>query len=127
MLKRILVVDDSATFRDAIRSSLENQTGFEVCGEAVDGADAVEKARELKPDLILLDLVMPGMNGVEITSLLKGMMPEVPIILLTAHDDNVGKALAPVAGASSILDKQARMSKLIECTQGLLERSDHRA
>jgi two-component system chemotaxis response regulator CheY len=60
MLKRILVVDDSATFRDAIRSSLENQTGFEVCGEAVDGADAVEKARELKPDLILLDLVMPA-------------------------------------------------------------------
>jgi DNA-binding response OmpR family regulator len=67
------------------------------------------------------------MNGVEITSLLKGMMPEVPIILLTAHDDNVGEALAPVAGASSVLDKQAGMRKLIECTQGLLERSDRRA
>jgi two-component system chemotaxis response regulator CheY len=77
MLKRILIVDDSAKFRYTIRASLENQTGFEVCGEAVDGADAIQKAKELKPDLILilLDLVMPGMNGVEITSVLKAMMP----------------------------------------------------
>ena len=60
MLKRILVVDDSAKFRYAVRAFLENQTGFEACGEAVDGADAIEKAKELKPDLILLDLVMPA-------------------------------------------------------------------
>jgi DNA-binding NarL/FixJ family response regulator len=124
MLKRILLVDDSDTFRDAVRASLEDHTGFEVCGEAIDGADAVEKARQLKPDLIILDLVMPGMNGVEVTSLLKSIMPEVPIILLTAHDDNVGKALAPVAGASVVLDKQAGMNKLIECAQGLLERAE---
>jgi CheY-like chemotaxis protein len=72
--------------------------------------------------LILLDLVMPGTNGVEITSELKGMMPEVPIILLTAHDNKVGKALAPVVGASVVLDKEAGMHKLIECAQDLLER-----
>jgi CheY-like chemotaxis protein len=65
---------------------------------------------------------MPGMNGVEITSVLKAMMPEVPIILLTAHDDKVGKALAPLAGASVVVDKEDRMNKLIECAQGLLER-----
>ena len=122
MLKRILVVDDSAKFRYAVRAFLENQTGFEVCGEAVDGDDAIEKAKELKPDLILLDLLMPGMNGVEITSVLKAMMPEVPIILLTAHDDKVGKALAPVAGASVVVEKQDGMNKLIEFAQGLLER-----
>jgi CheY-like chemotaxis protein len=95
---------------------------FQVCGEAVDGDDAIEKAKELKPDLILLDLLMPGMNGVEITSVLKAMMPEVPIILLTAHDDKVGKALAPVAGASVVVEKQDGMNKLIEFAQGLLER-----
>jgi chemotaxis response regulator CheB len=50
MLKRILVVGDSAKFRDAVRTSLENQTGFEVCGEAVHGADAIEKAKKLRPD-----------------------------------------------------------------------------
>lgn len=72
--------------------------------------------------MILLDLVMPGTNGVEITSELKGMMPEVPIILLTAHDNKVGKALAPVVGASVVLDKEAGMHKLIECAQDLLER-----
>jgi CheY-like chemotaxis protein len=123
MLKRILIVDDSAKFRYAIRASLENQTGLEVCGEAMDGPEALEKARELKPDLILLDLVMPGMSGVEITSKLKGILPEVPIILLTAYDDKVGKALASVVGASVVLDKEAGMSKLIECAQGLLEPS----
>jgi DNA-binding NarL/FixJ family response regulator len=120
MLKRILIVDDSAKFRYAVRASLENQTGLEICGEA-DGTDAIEKARALKPDLILLDLAMPGMNGVEITSVLKGMMPEVPIILLTAHDDKVGKALASVVGASVVLGKEVGISKLIECAQDLFK------
>jgi chemotaxis response regulator CheB len=69
-----------ASVRRAIRDFLENQTGFEVCGEAVNGADAI---RELKPDLILLDLAMPEMNGAEAASVLKRMMPQVPIILLT--------------------------------------------
>jgi DNA-binding NarL/FixJ family response regulator len=115
-------VDDSAKFRYTIRASPENQTGFAVCGEAVDGADAIERAKELKLDLILLDLVMPGMNGVESTSVLKAMMPEIPIILLTTHDDKVGKALAPVVCVSVVLDKQDGMNKLIECAQSLLER-----
>jgi CheY-like chemotaxis protein len=102
MLKRILIVDDSAKFRQAVRASLENQTGFEICGEA-DGTDAIEKARALKP------------------SVLKGMMPEVPIILLTAHDDKVGKALASVVGASVVLGKEVGISKLIECAQDLFK------
>jgi DNA-binding NarL/FixJ family response regulator len=63
MPKSILIVDDSAAVRTTARCFLQNQLGLEVCGEAVDGLDALEKARHLKPDLIILDLSMPRMNG----------------------------------------------------------------
>ena len=81
MPKNILVVDDNPSIRFLIRSLLEN-SGYSVCGEAEDGADAIEKAKELKPDLICLDLSMPRMNGAEAASVLKRLMPTVPIILL---------------------------------------------
>jgi two-component system, chemotaxis family, chemotaxis protein CheY len=79
MPPNILVVDDNASIRYLIRSLLEN-TGYAVCGEAEDGADAIEKAKQLKPDLICLDLSMPRMNGAEAASVLKRLMPAVPII-----------------------------------------------
>lgn len=120
MPKRILVVDDSFKVRRAIRTSLENHDGFEVCGEAVDGFGGIEQARELKPDLVLLDLVMPNMNGVEVASALKQMMPEVPIIMLTGHDDHVGKELASVVGANLVLAKHDGMKKVIDSMEHLL-------
>src|ERR1700689_5320968 len=98
MPKHILVVDDSETCRKVTRLFLESQLGLEVCGEAVDGVDAIEKARSLKPDLIVLDLAMPRMNGVEAASELQAMMPRIPIILFTMYDDTVGRALAQCAG-----------------------------
>jgi two-component system chemotaxis response regulator CheB len=75
MSKQILVVDNSDTCRKVTRLFLESQLGLEVCGEAVDGVDAIEKARALKPDLVVLDLAMPRMNGVEAASELRAMMP----------------------------------------------------
>ena len=82
MKKCILIADDSQTIRSVLRTFLESREGFEVCGEAVDGVDAIEKAKELRPDLIILDLAMPRMNGAAAASVLKRMMPKVPIILL---------------------------------------------
>ena len=76
MPKCILIADDSKTIRTLIRAFIENRAGFEVCGEAVDGADAIEKAKELKPDLIILDLAMPRMNGAAAASVLKRRMPK---------------------------------------------------
>jgi len=121
MPKRILVVDDSAKVRKALRRSLEDHAGFQVCGEAVDGLEAIEKVYELRPDLVVLDLVMPDMNGVEVASALKGMMPDVPIILLTGYDDKVGKELASVVGANIVLAKTEGMKKLIDSVEHLLE------
>src|SRR3981081_4418650 len=105
MSKQILVVDDSETCRKVTRLFLESQLGLEVCGEAVDGVEAVEKARALKPDLVILDLAMPRVNGVEGASELRAMMPQLPIVLFTMYDDSVGRTLALSAGASQVVSK----------------------
>ncbi len=120
MSKHILIVDDSDTCRQITRLFLESQLGFEV-GEAVDGVDAIEKARAVKPDLVVLDLAMPRMNGVEAASELRAMMPQVPIVLFTMYDDSVGRALALSAGANMVLSKPDGGWKLIECVQSLLQ------
>ena len=121
MSKHILIVDDSDTCRKITRLFLESQLGLEVCGEAVDGVDAIEKAMALKPDLVVLDLAMPRMNGVEAASQLRARMPRVPIVLFTMYDDVVGRALALAAGASTVVSKPDGGWKLIESVQSLLQ------
>jgi len=121
MPKSILIVDDSDTVRDVIRFFLEGQENLSVCGEAVDGVDAIEKAKALKPDLILLDLAMPRMNGVEAASVLKGMMPQVPIILFTMYNENLGRSLTSAVGVSMVVSKPDGMGRLVECVQSLLK------
>jgi len=120
MPKRILVADDSVTVRAIIRTFLERRAGFEVCGEAVDGVDAIEKAKELKPDLIILDLAMPRMNGAAAGSVLKRLMPKVPVILFTMYDEAVGKLLASAIGVDVILSKPDGMGRMVEHAKRLL-------
>jgi Response regulator receiver domain len=79
--KRILIADDDPLVRNVLRFFLESQTRFKVCGEAVNGLDVIEKARTLNPDLIVMDFSMPVMNGIETGSVLKVMLPQVPIVL----------------------------------------------
>lgn len=119
VLKTILIADDNSTIRHLIRFLLEN-AGFRVCAEAEDGAQAIEKAKQTKPDLILLDFSMPNMNGAEASSVLKGMMPRVPIIVFTLHDDSVGKSLAAADGADLVISKADGMNKLLEAIHSLV-------
>jgi DNA-binding NarL/FixJ family response regulator len=84
--KRILIVDDLPQMRKLIRDYLEEEKEFRVRGEAIDGFDAIDKAHNLKPDLIILDASMPGMNGIEAAPKLKKLLPETPIILFTCHE-----------------------------------------
>jgi two-component system, chemotaxis family, chemotaxis protein CheY len=121
MPKRILIADDGAPVREVLRAFFEARTNYEVCGEATDGADAIEKARELKPDLILLDLAMPLMNGAEAASVLHGMMPQVPIVLYSMYDESLGRSLASTLGVSAVISKPDGVGKLVECVRGLLE------
>jgi DNA-binding NarL/FixJ family response regulator len=72
-----------------MRDFLENETSFKVCGEAVDGYDAIQKAKDLNPDLIILDFSMPKMNGIEAARVLKKILPQTPIVMLTSHHPSV--------------------------------------
>jgi DNA-binding NarL/FixJ family response regulator len=80
---RILVVDDSSVVREQIRKLLEMRPDWQVCGEAVDGEEAVAKTAELRPDLIILDFAMPGMNGLQSARKIGKSFPQIPILLFT--------------------------------------------
>jgi DNA-binding NarL/FixJ family response regulator len=116
---RILVIDDGDSVRDIIRLFLERD-GFEVCGEAADGLEAIEQAKKLKPDLIVLDLAMPRMNGADAASILSKTMPDVPIVMLTLYQNVLGNALASAVGVKAIVDKTDGMDKLVACVRSLL-------
>jgi DNA-binding NarL/FixJ family response regulator len=119
--KRILVADDSDTSRGVLTKYLGTQRDLEVCGEAVDGEEAIEKARKLKPDLVLLDVAMPRTNGIVAASVLKDMMPNVRIILYTMYTDAIARAF-PRTGLAvdAVISKGDGMQKLADCVQSLL-------
>jgi DNA-binding NarL/FixJ family response regulator len=116
----ILIVDDNANIRRLLRSFVETNTGFEICGEAENSADGIEKAKELQPDLILLDLTLPGMSGTDAVPILKRLLPHVKIILFTMHADGVNQTLASIfnidvamAKSDSILTLKDHLIKLL--------------
>ena len=100
----VLIVDDNIQLRRVIRVQME-AAGLEVCGEAVDGLDAIEKARELKPDLIILDLSMPRMNGIDAARELSEICPDVPIVLYTMHADVIRRAGELPTGVAAVVAK----------------------
>ena len=120
MAKRILIADDSESIRMVIRTFLESREGFEVCGEAANGLDAIEQAKKLNPDLIILDLAMPRMNGAATASVLKRTMPNVPIILFTMNDEVMGKALAAAVHVDLVIAKPNGLSEMVAHVEDLL-------
>lgn len=124
MPKCILIVDDFEPIRKAVREFFESQSGFDVCGEAVDGYDAIQKAQELKPDLIILDLSMPRMSGIKAAPILKRMLPQTPIVLLTSHHHALQGYDARAAGIDAVIPKGADISLLLDSVQGLLQEAD---
>ena len=119
MPKCILIADDNYQIRQMVRSFLESRPGFQVCGEAVNGLEAIEKALALNPDMILLDFSMPMMNGIEAASLLKVMLPKVPVILFTAFDSAAMESDAIAAGIRAIVPK-SDMERLAGHLESLL-------
>jgi CheY-like chemotaxis protein len=118
MSNGILVVDDNPNIRHLLRTYVESN-GFTVCGEAENGAEAIEKAKELRPTLILLDLTMPVMTGTQAAPILKQTLPDVKIILFTLHADG-NKGLAATAGVDLALSKADSIKKLGEHLKALL-------
>jgi CheY-like chemotaxis protein len=119
MPKCILLVDDNAVIRRMLRAAFE-QPGWEVCGEAVNGQDAIDKAQDLKPDLIVLDLSMPVMNGLEAAPVLRHMMPTVPIILFTLYHSAVLEQRASSAGVTTVISKADSVNTLVHQADDLL-------
>ena len=110
---RLLVVDDHEVVRRGVRSLLSEQTGWDVCGEAVDGQDAVEKARALEPDLIVMDVSMPRLNGLEATRQIRGVLPQCEILVLSQHENSEMARQALKAGARGYVVKSSISRDLI--------------
>jgi DNA-binding NarL/FixJ family response regulator len=121
-MKRILVVDDNAPIRGLVREFIESRPGFEICGEATDGVDGIQKGRELKPDLIVLDFLMPRLNGLQAALILHEFAPNTPIILFTFYKNTISKDLAQAAGVASVLSKTDQLATLADEVQRLTAR-----
>ena len=110
---RVLLVDDHSLFRSGIRSLLQRHADFAVVGEAADGVEGIKRAKQLKPDVVLLDLHMPGMSGVETLQLMRQDCPDTAIIMLTVSEESDDLALAMRAGARGYLIKNIETDYLL--------------
>jgi two-component system, NarL family, response regulator YdfI len=118
--KRVLLVDDNAVVRSFVRKLFESQSDFEISGEAENGRDALEKAEKLRPDLIILDLIMPVMTGLDAAPLLKQLLPNTPIILFTQQKGSEVERQAQAAGIDAVVSKSQVASQLVFKAQALL-------
>jgi two-component system nitrate/nitrite response regulator NarL len=110
---RVLLVDDHALFRSGIRLLLQRHAEFLVVGEAADGVEGIKRAQQLKPDVVLLDLNMPGISGVETLQLMQQDCPDTAIIMLTVSEESSDLALAMRAGARGYLIKNIEADYLV--------------
>jgi len=114
---KILIADDSEVLRKSLRSFLESHPGWKVCGEAVDGRDAVEKAAALQPDVILLDISMPNLDGFEAARRIHQNRPDAQIIFVTQHDSHEMAVRATQAGARCYISKSHIIRELIPAVE----------
>jgi DNA-binding NarL/FixJ family response regulator len=118
--KTVLIVDDSAVVRKTLRKFLEGQDGWEVCGEAANGREGIEKAQQLKPDVVVLDLSMPVMNGLDAAQELTRLLPSVPLVMWTSFETNHLKRLVLAAGVRTVVSK-SDLEGLFSCIQALFK------
>ena len=117
---KVLIVDDHPLFRRGVCRVIGHQVDIEVVGEAEDGAEALAKARELKPDLILMDICMPRGNGLEALSAIKGELPDTKIVMLTIHEEGENLFEAIKRGAEGFLSKDVRAQDLVDAVRGVM-------
>jgi len=110
---KVLIVDDHTVIRDGIRAVLALQKDISVVGEATDGKDAVEKTMELLPDVVIMDIVMPVMNGLEATGQICKARPETKVLMLTQYDDEENIVMSEKVGAYGFIPKKAASSQLL--------------
>jgi DNA-binding NarL/FixJ family response regulator len=120
MVKTVLIAEDHALTRQALCSLFTSQEDFEVCADAEDGREAIEMAQVLRPDLIVLDLSMPVMNGIEAAHALRQLMPETPIIVFSEYSDVFSEREARSEGISALVSKTEPVSVLLDKARAAL-------
>lgn len=113
MAQRVLIVDDQAKLLDALRAVLHS-SGWSVCGEAMDGLEAVEKAKQLRPDLIIMDISMPRMGGVEATQIIRKELPDAKVLILSQNEPEILARQAAAATAHGFISKSDVSEHLLE-------------
>ncbi len=116
---RVMIVDDHALFRRGIQMVLEQEPDLEVIGEAADGAEAIEKAQELMPDVVLMDVRMPRRTGIEATQEIKELLPHAKILMLTISDEEADLYDAIKAGASGYLLKEISIEEVADAIRSV--------
>jgi DNA-binding NarL/FixJ family response regulator len=110
---RILIADDNEMVRRGVARLLSSEPNWQICGEAADGSETVRKARELLPDLILLDISMPGINGLEVSRLLRQQVPQARILVISQHDPIQLLPRVLAAGGDACVDKSCLATDLL--------------
>ncbi len=116
---RVLLVDDHALFRKGLASLLAREKGFYVVGEAQNGAEALSKAKDLKPDIVLMDIYMPGGDGLEATRRIREALPSSKVVILTVSEDDKNLFEAIKSGAHGYLLKKIELGDLFEMLRGV--------
>jgi len=117
---RLLIADDHSTVRTLLRILLESHEGWQVCAEVENGLEAVAKAVELKPDLVILDLAMPQMDGLRAAREISAALPSVPILMHTMHNSSELELEAKKAGVRRVVNKTGREDELFAAIEELL-------
>lgn len=125
---RILIVDDHDVMRGGLRSLLESRPGWEVCGEAANSTDAIEKAKTLRPDVVVLDISMPGFSGLDAVPLIRKQTPGAEVLILSRYEEREMRLKALEAGARGYVSKtQGLARELLAAIDGIVrERSAFR-
>ena len=118
---RLMIVDDHQIVREGLRFALEVEEDIEVIGEAGEGKEAIQKALELKPDLVLMDVMMPGMNGVDACQEIRNLLPQTRVVMLTASGDEASVTASLVAGAQGYVLKAAGRDELLRAIRAVAQ------
>src|SRR5262252_8355205 len=120
MPKRVLIADDSESMRNVLRNFIQEQPGIEVCALTANGIDTIDAAMALRPDLLILDVKMPGLNGAEVASVLRKNLPSAKTVLFTAYGHIFSQTLASAVGADAVLAKTEGLQTLAKTVRSLL-------
>jgi DNA-binding NarL/FixJ family response regulator len=117
---RILIADDHELMRRGLRSILATRPDWEVCGEAVDGSDAIEKTKLLRPDILVLDISMPRGNGLEVARAVRRDFPQTQVIILSQYEESEMRPYALEAGARGYVSKSEASRQLLAAIESLI-------